>query len=76
MRVAVIDVGSNTARLLVANVTDDGDVEPLAQERDYLRLGAEIERTGHARPEEDRRVRETCRGFARRAAASTSTSRP
>ena len=46
MRVAVIDVGSNTARLLVATVTADGRVEPLAQERDYLRLGAEIERTG------------------------------
>ena len=31
MRVAVIDVGSNTARLLVATVTDAGDVEPIAQ---------------------------------------------
>ena len=46
MRVAVIDVGSNTARLLVANVTATGSVLPVAEEREYLRLGAEIERTG------------------------------
>ncbi len=46
MRVAVIDVGSNTARLLVATVEANGSVAPLAEERSYLRLGAEIERTG------------------------------
>ena len=46
MRVAVIDVGSNTARLLVADVDADGSVVPVAEERSYLRLGAEIERTG------------------------------
>ena len=54
MRVAVIDVGSNTARLLVATVADDGSVVPVAEERDYLRLGAEIERTGTLEREEDR----------------------
>lgn len=46
MRVAVIDVGSNTARLLIAQVGVDGSVVPVAEERSYLRLGAEIERTG------------------------------
>ena len=46
MRVAVIDVGSNTARLLVASIEVDGSVVALAEERSYLRLGAEIERTG------------------------------
>jgi exopolyphosphatase / guanosine-5'-triphosphate,3'-diphosphate pyrophosphatase len=46
MRVAVIDVGSNTARLLVASVEVDGSVVALVEERSYLRLGAEIERTG------------------------------
>jgi exopolyphosphatase/guanosine-5'-triphosphate,3'-diphosphate pyrophosphatase len=69
MRVAVIDVGSNTARLLVANVTDAGDVEPIAQERDYLRLGAEIERTGTLGPKKIAACAKTCRGFARRATA-------
>ena len=69
MRVAVIDVGSNTARLLVANVTDSGRIEPLAQERDYLRLGAEIERTGTLGPKKIAACAKTCRGFARRAAS-------
>jgi exopolyphosphatase / guanosine-5'-triphosphate,3'-diphosphate pyrophosphatase len=40
VRVAVIDVGSNTARLLVADVDDS--VEPVREERVYLGLGAEI----------------------------------
>ena len=69
MRVAVIDVGSNTARLLVANVTANGEVEPLAQERNYLRLGAEIERTGTLGPKKIAACAKTCRGFARRADA-------
>jgi len=69
MRVAVIDVGSNTARLLVATVTGNGDVEPLAQERAYLRLGAEIERSGTLGPKKITACAKTCRGFARRAAA-------
>jgi exopolyphosphatase / guanosine-5'-triphosphate,3'-diphosphate pyrophosphatase len=40
MRVAVIDVGSNTARLLVADV-DEG-LEPVREERTYLGLAADI----------------------------------
>lgn len=44
MRVAVIDVGSNTARLLVADV--DGSVEPVREERTYLGLAADILRYG------------------------------
>ena len=43
MRVAVIDVGSNTVRLLIADVKADGEVVQVARERDYLRLGAEID---------------------------------
>ncbi len=67
MRVAVIDVGSNTARLLVADVTAGGSVLPVAEERSYLRLGAEIERTGTLGPERVADAAETCRAFARRA---------
>jgi exopolyphosphatase/guanosine-5'-triphosphate,3'-diphosphate pyrophosphatase len=40
VRVAVIDVGSNTVRLLVADV--DGSVEAVREERVYVGLGAEI----------------------------------
>ena len=68
MRVAVIDVGSNTARLLVATVTIDGSVLPVAEERSYLRLGAEIERTGTLSEETVASAAETCSFYARRAA--------
>jgi exopolyphosphatase / guanosine-5'-triphosphate,3'-diphosphate pyrophosphatase len=45
VRIGVIDVGSNTIRLLVAGV--DGEaVVPFEKERVRLPLGAEIERTG------------------------------
>ena len=45
MRVAVIDVGSNTTRLLVASAGTDG-VIPLDKEKVRLSLGEEIERFG------------------------------
>jgi len=45
MRIGVVDVGSNTIRLLLAQVDGNGLV-PLAKERVRLALGAEIERTG------------------------------
>jgi len=48
MRVAVIDIGSNTARLLVADV--DGTVEPVREERTYLGLAADILRHGSVPP--------------------------
>ena len=43
--IGVVDVGSNTVRLLVARV-EDGAIEPLDKARVRLALGAEIERTG------------------------------
>jgi exopolyphosphatase / guanosine-5'-triphosphate,3'-diphosphate pyrophosphatase len=45
MRIGVVDVGSNTIRLLLAQV-EGSDLRPLAKERVRLALGAEIERTG------------------------------
>jgi exopolyphosphatase/guanosine-5'-triphosphate,3'-diphosphate pyrophosphatase len=48
MRVAVIDIGSNTARLLVADV--DETVEPVRAERAYLGLAADILRHGAVSP--------------------------
>ncbi len=41
MRAAVLDIGSNTARLLVAEVRK-GRIVPVREERYYLGLGAEI----------------------------------
>lgn len=55
MRVAVIDIGSNTARLLVADVCN-GDLVDVDRARAYLRLGAEIERRGTIRR---RKIEET-----------------
>lgn len=48
MRVGVIDVGSNTVRLLAASVTDKG-VDSLREERAHLGLGEEILRHGRIR---------------------------
>ena len=45
MRIGVVDIGSNTIRLLVAEV-DGGAVVPIAKERVRLSLGEEIERQG------------------------------
>jgi exopolyphosphatase/guanosine-5'-triphosphate,3'-diphosphate pyrophosphatase len=45
MRVGVIDVGSNTTRLLVAGAGPDG-LEPLETQKVRLSLGEEIERHG------------------------------
>jgi exopolyphosphatase / guanosine-5'-triphosphate,3'-diphosphate pyrophosphatase len=45
MRVGIVDVGGNTARLLVASLRD-GSLERELQERVVLGLGAEIERRG------------------------------
>lgn len=48
MRVAVIDVGSNTVRLLVASVAGDS-VRTMREEREHLGLGEEILRHGRVR---------------------------
>lgn len=45
MRVGVIDVGSNTTRLLVASAARDG-LDPLQKQKLRLSLGEEIERHG------------------------------
>ena len=45
MRIGVVDVGSNTIRLLVARL-EGGEVLPVTKARVRLSLGEEIERTG------------------------------
>jgi exopolyphosphatase/guanosine-5'-triphosphate,3'-diphosphate pyrophosphatase len=44
--VAVVDVGANTLRLLVATRDDRGRIEPIREDRRQLGLGEELERTG------------------------------
>ena len=67
MRVAAIDVGSNTVRLLVATL-EDGCVEPVREERTAVGLAREIERTGRIPDEKIARAAEVARRYARDAA--------
>jgi exopolyphosphatase / guanosine-5'-triphosphate,3'-diphosphate pyrophosphatase len=45
-RLAAIDVGSNTIRLTVAEVQDDDSYRILDEEREMVRLGEKLDRTG------------------------------
>jgi len=44
MRIAALDLGSNSFHLLVADVRPDGTFEPVAREKEMLRLGDEVTR--------------------------------
>lgn len=46
MRIAAVDLGSNSFHLLVADVTADGTFEPLVREKEMLRLGDVVSREG------------------------------
>lgn len=67
MRVAVIDIGSNTARLLVADIGPDDSVTRVDVQRSYLRLGAEIERHGLIGPAKIAEAASVAGDFASRA---------
>ena len=46
MRVAAMDLGSNSFHLLVADVHPDGSFEAVAREKEMLRLGDDVTRDG------------------------------
>jgi len=64
MRVAAIDVGSNTVRLLVATL-EDGSVKPVQEERTAVGLAREIERTGLIPEDKITRAAQVARRYAR-----------
>jgi exopolyphosphatase / guanosine-5'-triphosphate,3'-diphosphate pyrophosphatase len=64
MRVAAIDVGSNTVRLLVATL-EDGSVNPVHEERTAVGLARDIERTGRIPEEKIERAVRVARRYAR-----------
>ncbi len=50
MRIAALDLGSNSFHLLVADVHPDGIFEAVTREKDMLRLGDEVARDGRISP--------------------------
>ena len=51
MRVAGIDCGTNTIRLLIADVSDGGGLRDLVRTMSVVRLGQGVDRTGQFAPE-------------------------
>jgi exopolyphosphatase/guanosine-5'-triphosphate,3'-diphosphate pyrophosphatase len=68
MRIGIIDIGSNTARMLVAAV-DGACVERLDEQRAYLGLGAAIERRGWLPKRKLSEAAALAAGYAERAAS-------
>lgn len=64
MRLAAIDMGSNSFHLLVVDAHADGSFDTLLREKEMLRLGDVVTRTGTIPPERADRVLETMRRFA------------
>ncbi len=56
MRLSVLDLGSNSFHVLVADVDEDGSVVPVAREREMLHLGAVVAEHGHVPDAERRRA--------------------
>jgi exopolyphosphatase/guanosine-5'-triphosphate,3'-diphosphate pyrophosphatase len=69
MRAGVVDVGSNTVRLLVADIDRHGSIEPVVEERAFLGLGAEIAETGTLAVATVSTTARVCRRYAKRARA-------
>jgi exopolyphosphatase / guanosine-5'-triphosphate,3'-diphosphate pyrophosphatase len=59
VRVAVVDIGTNSTRLLIADVSDHGAVEELHRESIVTRLGARVDATGRLQDDAMRRVFDT-----------------
>lgn len=64
MRLGAIDMGSNSFHLLVVDAHPDGSFDTLLREKEMLRLGDVVTRTGTIPPERADRVLETMRRFA------------
>jgi exopolyphosphatase/guanosine-5'-triphosphate,3'-diphosphate pyrophosphatase len=68
--VAIVDVGSNTARLLVASVDECGEILQLRRERHYLRLGDDVHELGRIGEQKLAEAGAVARRYARIARAS------
>ncbi|NYI06036.1 Ppx/GppA phosphatase family protein [Allostreptomyces psammosilenae] len=63
-RVAAIDCGTNSIRLLVADVDDSGRLRDLDRRMIIVRLGQGVDRTGRLAPEALERTFAACREYA------------
>ena len=63
MRVAAIDCGTNSIRLLIADVVGD-TLTDVARRMEIVRLGAGVDRTGRLAPESLARTRRALLGYA------------
>ncbi len=70
MRVAIIDVGSNSVRLLIASAKRSGQVRELDRDRVYLRLGDDAYRLGRIGDRKLDELADVAERFARRARAA------
>jgi exopolyphosphatase/guanosine-5'-triphosphate,3'-diphosphate pyrophosphatase len=70
MRIAALDVGSNSLHLLVVEASPDGTFRPLCQEKEMLRLGDVVSRTGRVTAVAFERLLEAVRRFAALAEAN------
>jgi exopolyphosphatase/guanosine-5'-triphosphate,3'-diphosphate pyrophosphatase len=64
MRVAVVDIGTNSTRLLIADVVADGTLNEVEREATVTRLGEGVEATGRLGDEPRRRVLDTLDRYA------------
>lgn len=73
MRIAAVDMGSNSFHLLVVDAHPDGSFDVLLREKDVLRLGEGVARTGGIPDADVDRVLDTMRRFAGMAASIEAT---
>ncbi|MGZ4690500.1 MAG: Ppx/GppA phosphatase family protein [Acidimicrobiia bacterium] len=73
MRIAAVDLGSNSFHLVVAEVQPDGTFEPLVREKEMLRLGDSVSREGMIGPEAADAAVQTMRRFRMLAEAAGAT---
>jgi exopolyphosphatase/guanosine-5'-triphosphate,3'-diphosphate pyrophosphatase len=63
-RVAAVDCGTNSVRLLVAELPGDGELRELARDMRITRLGQGVDRTGRLDPAAVERTLAALRGYA------------
>ncbi len=63
-RVAAVDCGTNSIRLLVADVDASGRLVDVVRRMEVVRLGHGVDRTGHIAPEAMARTLAMCRTYA------------